>query len=251
MAAARSSIRTLARALVPAIGKLSGDERDAVNALALHLLRRFEQDRFAPLDADGRTFLTVRHMQRLLRGVGARCMGEKAAREAINYLCANGILEDTGEVKKPRQRPNRIAAREKFEHQPSTPNRSNYTGGRDAQPTLLRSYWWRVFRVVPLSAVLRTYGAMRGAYAYISDVPQHLASLSAWAGRQGLISRSRGRRRARPGSVQWVFAHSGLHERAVALPRPEWKAVARLRHARLTRTLRTFGPLVDTAITAI
>ena len=42
----------------------SRDDRDAVNALALHLQGRFEQDEYAPLDADGCTFLTVSHMQR-------------------------------------------------------------------------------------------------------------------------------------------------------------------------------------------
>jgi hypothetical protein len=46
--------------------------------------------------------------------VGARCRGEKAAAEAIHWLCASGILEDTGEVKKPRRDQSRMAAREKF-----------------------------------------------------------------------------------------------------------------------------------------
>ena len=163
-------------------------------------------------------------------GVGARRQGEKAAREAINYLRTSGVLEDTGEVKKPRQRPNRVAARQKFgrtekvfngvgdfelggeeggEVHNAVVDFGSGLGGRDAQPSPSRSYWWRVFRVVPLSRVLRAYGAMQGAYAYISELPQRLASLSAWAERQGLISRRRGRRGARLGSVQYVFARSG------------------------------------------
>lgn len=97
-----------------------------------------------------------------------------------------------------------MAAREKFGQ-----GEGSGEGGRDAQPSLEHSYWWRVFRVVPLSAVLRVYGAMQGAYARFSEVPQALACLSAWAKCQGLISRRRGRPGARPGSVQYAFRHSG------------------------------------------
>jgi hypothetical protein len=179
-------------------------ERDAIRALALHLLDRFEQTKYEPLDEDGCIFLTVSHMQRLLRRVGVRRCGEKAATEAISFLCRGGILEDTAEVKLPRRRPARLAAREKF-----APGDSETTGGRDAQRSLLMSHWWRVFRVVPLAAVLRIYKSAQGAYGRFQSVPQALASLSAWAESQGLISRRRQRRSARPGSVQYVFAHSG------------------------------------------
>jgi hypothetical protein len=65
-----------------------------VYALALHLRCRFEQDEHEPLDDDGRTFLTVSHMQRLLWNVGANS-GEKAAVTALRWLCFGGILEDT------------------------------------------------------------------------------------------------------------------------------------------------------------
>jgi hypothetical protein len=202
----RNSVRRLALALVPNVEELAGDEQDAIYALALHLRCRFEQDEHEPLDADGRTFLTVSYMQRLLWNVGAHCSGEKAAVGALRWLCASGVLEDTGEVKKPRRRPNRAAAREKFCHGDGA---ERGEGGGDAQPSLARSYWWPVYRVVPLSAVLRWYESLQGAYARFLEFPQALASLSAWAERQGLISRSRGRRGVRTGSVQYVFAHSG------------------------------------------
>jgi len=94
---------------------LARDEKDAVYALALHLRHRFEQDEHEPLDHDGRTFLTTFHMQRLLWNVGAECSGEKAAVKALRWLCASGVIEDTREVKKPRRRPDRAAAREKFQ----------------------------------------------------------------------------------------------------------------------------------------
>lgn len=205
-AGVRSPVRTLARALVPDLETLSRDKRDAVNALAAHILSRFEQEEFEPFDADGRTFLTVAYMQRRLRDVGARCTGEKAAAAALRWLCSSGILEDTRKVKKPRRNQNRMAAREKFGRGEDP---QSGEGGRDSQPTILRSYWWRVYRVVPLSDVLRTYKGLQGAYARLVEVPQPLASLAAWAKRQGLISRRRGRQGARPGSVQYVFAHSG------------------------------------------
>jgi hypothetical protein len=106
-----------------------------VNALAAHLLSRVEQDQFEPFDADGRTLLTIGYMQRRLREVGARCTGEKAAAQALRWLCSAGILEDRREVKKPRRRPNRMAAREKFQRgEDSEPGE----GGRDSQPTLAR-----------------------------------------------------------------------------------------------------------------
>ena len=133
--AARSPVRQLARALYPELQNLSRDQRDAVNALARHLLFRFEQSEHEPLDSDGRTFLTVAYMQRRLRELGARKTGEKAVEEAIRWRCASGILENMydpetqpGEVKKPRRRPERMAAREKF-----APASQETEGGRDAQ----------------------------------------------------------------------------------------------------------------------
>jgi hypothetical protein len=152
----------------------------------LHLRCRFEQDEHEPLDDDGRTFLTVSYMQRLLWNVGADCSGEKAAVAALRCLCASGVLEDTSEVN-PRRRLNRIAAREKFQRgDGSDPGE----GGRDAQPSLSRLYWWPVYRVVPLSLVLQVQEAMQGAYARLLELPQALASLSAWAERQGLSTTS-------------------------------------------------------------
>ena len=174
--------------------------------LAAHLLSRFKQDEFERFDDDGRTFLTTGYMQRRLREVGARCTGEKAAALALRWLCESGVIEDTGEVKKPRRRANRMAAREKFGRGDDA---ESGEGGRDAQPSPARSYWWKVYRVVPLSAVLRTYKALQGAYARLLEVPQHLASLSAWAINQGLISRRRGRKGAHPGSPRYGFHHSG------------------------------------------
>lgn len=105
-------------------------------------------------------------MQRLLREVGARETGEKAAAEAIRFLCASGLLEDTGEVKRPRRRAQRIAAREK-----SAPasDSQEHGGGRDAQPTIQRSCWWRVFRIVPLAHVLGFYASNRARARTLSN----------------------------------------------------------------------------------
>ena len=130
--AARSSVRTLARALVPSVAELPRDHRDAVNALAQHTLLRLEQTEFEPFDEDGKTFLSDGCMQCRLRDVGARCTGEKAAAKAIRWLCESGLLENTGEVEKPRRRANREAAREKFGRGEGAAGGGE--GGRDSQP---------------------------------------------------------------------------------------------------------------------
>jgi len=203
--AARSPIRNLARALVPNVSALPRDQRDAVTALAAHLVSRFEQDTFEPLCSVGCTFLTVGYVQRRLREVGARCTGEKGAAKALRWLCECGILERTpaksrnhGAVEK--------AAPEKFGR---AEDAAGGEGGRDSQPSLHRSYWWRVYRVVPLSKVLGAYEKIQGAYGRFLEVPKHLASLSAWAKRQGLISRQRRPSEFSKGSVQEAFAVHG------------------------------------------
>jgi hypothetical protein len=117
---------------------------------------RLEQTEFEPFDEDGKTFLSNGWMRSRLRDVGARCTGEKAATKAVRWLCEIRLLESTGEVKKPRRRENREAAREKFGRGGGA---AGGEGGRDSQPSLHRSYWWRVYRVVPLPNVLRAYEA--------------------------------------------------------------------------------------------
>ena len=72
-----------------------------------------------------------------------------------------------GEVKKPRRRGNREAAREKFGRGEDA---AGGDGGRDSQSSVHRSYWWRVYRIVPLSKVLWAYGALEGAYGHYRDV---------------------------------------------------------------------------------
>src|SRR4029450_5856091 len=69
----------------------------------------------------------------------------------------------------------------------------------EAQSSSLHSYWWRVFRVPALTRIRRALEP-RGAYAYSEDVPQHLASLSAFLRRQGLISRPNRRSSPNQGS---------------------------------------------------
>jgi hypothetical protein len=184
-----------------------------MRALELHLVSRFQQNRHAPLDDDGETFLTVGYVQTLLRGVNARRRGEKAAAEAIEWWQAFGLIADTGKVKKPRMRPERLAARAHFGKTPANEQSDRHApheeGGRDAQPSNSRSYWWRVFAIVPIARVLAAYARMQGAYGRLEDVPQLSASLSAFLRRQGLIPGPSRRRTVSERSVQWVFAHSG------------------------------------------
>ena len=191
---------------------LDDDQKIAVRFLDWHLRSRFEQKEHTPLElVDGDpcgVFLTRRHVQRFLKQARYRKTGIRFAAEVIEHLIALDLLADTNEVKKPRRAANRIAAAAKF--QKSEPAQSE--GGRDAQPSLEHSYWWRVFKVVPLELVVRAYTRARGAYSSgetFKRPPSWTASLCAFARRQGLIPPARERRSFNKGSVQWVFLNSG------------------------------------------
>ena len=201
-------------ALVPSEtwAALDDDQKIAVRFLDWHLRSRFEQQQHTPLEvvdsAPCGVFLTRRHVQSYLKQVRHRKTGIRFAAEVIESLIALGLLQDTGEVKRPRRTANRIAAAAKFQRSGSVQSE----GGRDAQPSLEHSYWWRVFKVVPLELVVRAYTRARGAYSSGETVrrpPSWTASLCAFARRQGLIPPARARRSFNKGSVQWVFQNSG------------------------------------------
>jgi hypothetical protein len=111
-------------------------------------------------------------VQLWLSKTGARRQGRDYAREVLATLERMEQLRDTGKVLKPRRQPR----------------------------SLRHSYWWRVFEVVPISRA-----SWRGAFPHRSASPS-VASLRRFLKRQGLI---KPRQRGNPGSVQWVFAHSG------------------------------------------
>jgi hypothetical protein len=115
---------------------------------------------------------TVGHVQFWLRKTEARRQGRDYARQVLATLVRMELMRDTGTVLKPRRQPR---------------NR-------------LRSYWWRVFQVVPI-----VRSSWQGAYPHRSDAPS-VASLCRFLRSQGLAPRSSWSSR---GSVQWVFAHSG------------------------------------------
>ena len=201
-------------ALVPSetLASLDDDQKIAVRFLDWHLRSRFEQKKHTPLEvvdsAPCGVFLTRRHVQSYLKRIRYRKTGIRFAAEVIESLIALGLLADTGEVKRPRRTANRIAAAAKFQRSGSVQSE----GGRDAQPSLEHSYWWRVFKVVPLEVVVRAYTRARGAYSSgetFKRPPSWTASLCAFARRQGLIPPARNRRSCRRGSVQWAFANSG------------------------------------------
>ena len=183
--------------------QLSRDEKDAANALTLHIHTRTYARRHPAFDGD-ETFLTNGHVQRLLKAAKAKNTGEKAARNALTIMQRRGWLVDTGRVKKPKRSPASLERAGTFCPGAETPA----TGGRDAQPQLQRSYWWRVFRVPALTAVLKA-SRPQGAYATFLIEPHYEASLLAFLRRQGVITKSKRRSRPNPGSVQWAFAHSG------------------------------------------
>jgi hypothetical protein len=99
-----------------------------------------------------------------------------------------GLIVDTGRTKKPRRRADRIARAERFQNGARSHTKGGRTRSRPSTiPTGDVSF---VFRRSPRSG-------------------KHLASLSAFLRRQGLISPPPRRPRPNPGSVQWVFLHSG------------------------------------------
>jgi hypothetical protein len=142
-------------------------ERDAVAMLECHIANRGE---WRPGDVE-RTPLTLSHIQWWLGKTGARRRSRDYAREVLATLVGMGLLRDTGEVLTPRRQP------------------------RDSG----RSYWWRVFEVLPITKLR----AARYAERLGSASP---VSLYRFARCQGLIPR---RSKPRPGSVQWAFMHTG------------------------------------------
>ena len=70
----------------------------------MHIWTRARQEEHEAFEGEDCVFLTVRWMQRLLRAVGARKTGEKAAASAIAFLEQRSLIVDTGKTKKPRRR---------------------------------------------------------------------------------------------------------------------------------------------------
>jgi hypothetical protein len=94
---------------------LDEDGHAAVDALSLHIWARARQNEHSPFEGEDCVFLTVRWMQGLLRTVGARKTGEKAAAAAIFFLEQHGLIVDTGKTKKPRRATESIARAERFQ----------------------------------------------------------------------------------------------------------------------------------------
>jgi hypothetical protein len=171
---------------------LPEDERVAVEALETHLFQRGHRPEpsFEVL-ADGTVgvFLTISHMQKLLRQIGSRKTGEDFAAETLNTILPRlGLIEDTGLTKKPGG------------------------GGRHAQPTTTHSYWWRVFRLPTLAKLLTP---RFGAYPKTPGNPEALtlapgsASLVGLLRCQGVISGWKRRTSFLRGSVQGAFQATG------------------------------------------
>jgi hypothetical protein len=104
--------------LLPHSNSWTETERDAVKLLECYVANRGWHRTCEVVEVP----LTVGHVQRWLRKTGARRRGRDYAREMLATLQRMELLRDTGTAMKPRRQPR---------------NR-------------LRSYWWRVFQVVPI-----------------------------------------------------------------------------------------------------
>ena len=119
---------------------------------------------------------TLGYVQRWLKRTTARRRGRDYARQVLATLVEMELLLDTGEVMVPRK-----------------------------QPSRQRSYWWRVFEVVPVVRALSP--RWRGTYA---STPEPASRVTGSLCRSlGCQAPSKRRTNPRKGSIQWVFAHSG------------------------------------------
>jgi hypothetical protein len=184
------------------VKRLPPDERAAVEMLEAHLWHRQHTDHPAlELLPDGTlgVFLTIGHVQKLLRQIGAHKHGEDYAAAVLNeHLPRLGLIEHTTRVKKPRVEPSRFGK--------NTDPRSE--GGRGAQPDEQHSYWWRVFRLPTLT---RYVTPLAGAYRVHEFWGARLgpASLVGLLRCQLLIPARRRRRGFAHGSVQAAFWATG------------------------------------------
>ncbi len=165
-------------------------ERIAVEVLELQLHLRAEgpRDAFEILgDGTPAIFLTTARVQKLLRLIDAPKKGKDYAREITREILPRlGLIEDSGEVKKPGG------------------------GGRKNQPPGPRSFWWTLYRIPFLSRIPR-----RGAYPQDPGHPLSTPRLSGPASLlrvlicQGVFGGRPRRSSFEPGSVQWAFQATG------------------------------------------
>ncbi len=122
---------------------------------------------------------TIGYVQRWLKRTKARRQGRDYAREVLATLVAMELLRDTEEILTPRK-----------------------------QPSRQRSYWWRVFEVVPVVRALSP--RWKGSYSRTPEpAPRVTGSLRGLLACQGLARRRSKRSKPQKGSVQWVFMHTG------------------------------------------
>jgi hypothetical protein len=189
------------------VDALKHDERAAVEFLEHHLWLRHHREALtgrddAPLEVldDGTVgvFLTIGYVQTLLRDMGADKIGEDHAATVINTILPRlGLLQATGYVKKPRVRR-------------AHPGEQREEGGRHAQPSTSRAYWWRIFRLPTLTRLLTP---RVGAYPLRPGNPttpaRDLASLVGLLRCQGLVRQPKRPSKFGRGSVQAAFWATG------------------------------------------
>ncbi len=174
--------------------QLPEDERIAVEVLETHLYLRTRGTNAAlEVLSDGTPaiFLTTRRIQKILRLIGARKTGKDYARRITKEILPRlGLLNDTGQVKKP-----------------------GHHGGRHAQPPGPHSYWWTLYRIPTLTKLFTprfgAYPERPGNPESSTPRPKGSASLLRLLVCQGLISGTMRRRSSRPGSVQAAFQATG------------------------------------------
>ncbi len=106
-------------------------QRDALRALEHSLSLRGMHRKGDIIDVP----LTIGHVQKMLARTGARRKGNHYARACLRELAAMQVIQNTGRILTPKR-----------------------------QTSLLRSKWWRVYRVIPVYRSIRA--SIPGAYGY-------------------------------------------------------------------------------------
>jgi hypothetical protein len=187
--------------LQPRHGTNALPERDriAVEMLEHHLwLRQHRPEQSLELLPGGGVgvFLTIKYVRRLLREIGACWTGRDYAAEILNEILPRlGLIEYTGQVKKPRVEDNSFTTRAE--------------GGRHAQPNEQHAFWWRIFRLSTLDKIVQPTGAYPAHPGNPTPRRPGTASLLRLLKCQGLIRGRKPRGSFAPGSVQAAFWATG------------------------------------------
>lgn len=166
--------------LLPRNSQWTEAQRDAIRALECSIGIRGIHRRGDIVEVP----LTNKHIQKMLKKIGARRSGNHYARACLKELAAMNVIKDTGRVLRPQE----IGSRRKHHH---------------------KYYWWKVFRVIPIHKAIQPSPASSSPTAPTSRPYWVTGCLLSFLRCQGLIAERIRRKRHKKGSVQESFRMLG------------------------------------------